>query len=556
MALPNISKVYAGTDEVSKMYLAGEIVYQAEEPTPPAPVPYNEQYFTIEALSAGTLSVSSEGVYYSLNGGTWTHPTISTPISLSQGDKVRFKGNVNHDLTGLFSGNTMSFNVYGNIESLEYGDDFSGQTSIKVNSGFSWCFWNCTGLTDASNLILPATALTSSCYYRMFMGCTSLATAPALPATTLGSTCYYGMFMGCTSLATAPALPATALTYDCYDEMFNRCTSLTTAPALPATTLANSCYTSMFKGCTSLTTAPVLPAQTLVNQCYRAMFSGCTSLDYVECYATSISALSATTNWMNSVAATGTFKRDPSMADWTTGVDGIPSGWTVLEPPQHTTGVWLKDISDLVSPGEFSGTPCGDTYVWEFDPAIETREVAIVVDGEYVNLSEVSVCGYEYYCSGITDSAGGWDDVNDEWIECAYHTGTTVVEFNINLNSATYTPSASTLNLEVDMEEECTCEDQGLCDDGEGGCTECGVDCGHDWENLGYESYEDCTCQNYGENCEEPDCESQGLCDDGEGNCIECEELTNCSEEWENLGYSSEEECDCQENNMGCEAEP
>ena len=44
------------------------------------------------------------------------------------------------------------------------------------------------------------------------------------------------------------------------------------------------------------------------------------------------------------------------------------------------------------------------------------------------------------------------------------------------------------------------------------------------WEQEGYESWEACRCENYGDNCpEEPSCEDQGLCDDGEGNCVECE---------------------------------
>ena len=59
--------------------------------------------------------------------------------------------------------------------------------------------------------------------------------------------------------------------------MFLGCTSLTTAPALPAMTLATYCYYCMFRGCTSLTTAPELPATTLADRCYAYMFYGCTA---------------------------------------------------------------------------------------------------------------------------------------------------------------------------------------------------------------------------------------------------------------------------------------
>jgi hypothetical protein len=201
--------------------------------------------------------------------------------------------------------------VYGNIMSLVGGANFTGLNSME-NRGFAFFFadydsnyggsWVLS--KDGAELLLPATTLASNCYSNMFVGCTSLTTAPELPATTLADSCYNGMFQSCTSLTaapvlqatilaiycyadmfshctsltTAPALPATTLADRCYSGMFSDCTSLTTAPALPATTLASSCYNYMFAGCTSLTTAPVLPATTLLNDCYRSMFSGCTSL--------------------------------------------------------------------------------------------------------------------------------------------------------------------------------------------------------------------------------------------------------------------------------------
>ena len=141
--------------------------------------------------------------------------------------------------------------------------------------------------------------------------------------------CYSSMFGNCTSLETAPELPATTLANNCYTGMFNGCSSLTTAPELPATTLSESCYALMFSGCTSLTTAPELPATTLAESCYSYMFQGCTSLNSVTCLATDISASSCTNWWLHNVAQTGTFYKAASMDDWTEGVSGIPSGWTV-----------------------------------------------------------------------------------------------------------------------------------------------------------------------------------------------------------------------------------
>ena len=100
---------------------------------------------------------------------------------------------------------------------------------------------------------------------------------------------------------------------------------------LPAISLTNGCYFMMFRDCTGLTTAPALPAMTLASDCYSGMFYGCTNLNSITCLATNISAEGCTTNWVNGVAATGTFTKAASMTSWTTGVRGIPSGWTVVD---------------------------------------------------------------------------------------------------------------------------------------------------------------------------------------------------------------------------------
>ena len=115
--------------------------------------------------------------------------------------------------------------------------------------------------------------------------------------------------------------------------LFSGCKGVTNAEnlSLPATTLAQSCYGDMFDGCTSLMTAPELPATTLEKTCYLSMFNNCTSLSSIKCLATNISAKSCTTNWVNRVAASGTFTKAASMTSWTTGIDGIPSGWTVQD---------------------------------------------------------------------------------------------------------------------------------------------------------------------------------------------------------------------------------
>ena len=280
------------------------------------------------------------------------------------------------DGIGTFS-STGNFNVSGNIMSLYYGDEFIGQKDL-TGKNFAFCvlFSGCNKLVNAENLILPATTLTDNCYAYMFNdctsltsapsilpattltnycysgmfnGCTSLTIAPELPATTLDSNCYESMFYSCTSLVKAPQLPATTLAYGCYYGMFQGCTSLTTAPELPATTLADNCYLNMFFDCTSLTTAPELPATTLADYCYNGMFYGCTLLNYIKCLATNISANNCTDGWVTNVAATGTFVKDASMTSWTTGDNGIPSGWVVMndEDDEDSDDIDINEVGSV-----------------------------------------------------------------------------------------------------------------------------------------------------------------------------------------------------------------
>ena len=214
-------------------------------------------------------------------------------------------------------------NMFNGCTSLTQAPELPAITLAK--GCYDYMFTGCTGLTQAPEL--PATKLNDSCYGSMFSGCTSLTQAPELPATKLNDSCYHSMFYGCTSLNQAPELPATTLAYGCYYAMFQSCTSLTQAPELPSITLANYCYNSMFRGCTGLTQAPELPATTLSVSCYESMFYGCKKINYVKCLATYASAADYTKFWLDGVATTGDFYA-PASTNWTSGISGIPKGWT------------------------------------------------------------------------------------------------------------------------------------------------------------------------------------------------------------------------------------
>ena len=267
---------------------------------------YSSQYLTFVALQDGTFQFSNSINYSIDNGATWTQLAANTATpTITSGNKIIWKATLipsSKNGIGTFS-STGDFNVEGNAMSLLYGDNFIEQTDLTSKDYTFFVLFNDCQVINAEHLSLPATTLASSCYGNMFYRCSSLTTAPELPATTLTEYCYAGMFEGCISL--------------------------TTAPELHATILANYCYDSMFRNCSNLTTAPTLSATTLANYCYIYMFYGCTSLNYIKAMFTTTPSSTYTGSWVNGVAASGTFVKN-SAAEWNvTGVNGIPTGWTV-----------------------------------------------------------------------------------------------------------------------------------------------------------------------------------------------------------------------------------
>lgn len=381
--------IYYNENEVLIVKYNDTVVWQKQSPSHD----YSEDYFTTVARSNGAIgfkggsyekrywdeelqdevSVNVDAhIYYSTDSGqTWSSST-NPSVNVSSGDVVMWKcdvetnwvdyegyaDNYNGDsaLVPLIADNnvtTANYDVQGNIMSLIYGNNFSGQTNLQptfevyagydeddgegemvpvmTEATFSFAFRHMFGdlegsdgnnhLISAENLVLPTTAMTSYCYWGMFQGCLSLTQAPSV-------------------------LPATTLAEFCYMEMFQGCSSLTQAPVLPATTLEEECYSCMFADCETLETAPDLPATTLVSGCYGMMLYNCYQLNYIKMLATDISAYNCLYNWVENAGGYtdwdedlqedvwvpndgATFVKAASMTTLPSGVSGIPDGWTV-----------------------------------------------------------------------------------------------------------------------------------------------------------------------------------------------------------------------------------
>lgn len=373
-----------GSSTITALYYGSTLLW-------PLKRDYSKEYLTIEAVDNSVLvqfigyatsgmSVSKD-IQYSKDKSSWTTVSFGPPenipgVGLAKGEKLYLKGNnltysdySDDDNTQSYhcnikiTGDNSSAKLYGNIMSLLYADNFANQTTLHNRCTFGSLFGSSTALTDASNLILPATTLSEYCYESMFGYCSSLISIPKLPATTLAPYCYRSMFQNCTSLIESiQELPATTLAEECYGYMFSECTSLrltpdlpattlapscytymfsntdiTAGPELPATTLAEECYAFMFNNCKSLITAPDLPATTLSRSCYWGMFNGCYLLTYIKClgYTSGDNTgdsdkpiINYTSAWVDGVGSYGTFIKNPNMT-WPTGISGIPDTWKV-----------------------------------------------------------------------------------------------------------------------------------------------------------------------------------------------------------------------------------
>jgi hypothetical protein len=68
------------------------------------------------------------------------------------------------------------------------------------------------------------------------------------------------------------------------------------------------------------------------------MFYNCSKLNYIKAMFTTTPSSSDTGNWVYGVASSGTFVKNKNATWNVTGVDGIPSGWTVVNAREESGG--------------------------------------------------------------------------------------------------------------------------------------------------------------------------------------------------------------------------
>ena len=246
---------------------------------------YKRKYFTVEAITNGTLRYNSTSIEYSLtNGSVWQTLNYNEYLSLNAGNKVLLRGT---NKVGRISYNG-TYKVYGNIMSLKYSDNFTSDDAKVLNSttgGFAGMFSGETGLTDASNLILPATTLNDNCYKAMFSGCTKLTgTVKSIPASSLTNSCCETMFAN-TKITSIPSIKAENVSNKACLGMFSGCTGITDA-SVNVKNISTSGMSHMFVGCTGLLSASIgdygpgeSGAGAITTEGCANMFSGCSGMN-------------------------------------------------------------------------------------------------------------------------------------------------------------------------------------------------------------------------------------------------------------------------------------
>jgi hypothetical protein len=323
-----VSKFYLGGSSDVMIFLGTTKLYPQE---PPAP-----QYFTITSLvdnntitlsNVSKLSTASTFSYSTDNGQTWSSFSLTTGqtqtiATLANGGKLMMYGTnttlaTNYNAGHYFRG-TGDYEVSGEISSLVNGSDLTDTYIASGNSRsytFAQLFSGDTHLTSAENLKISSTALPRNCFNNIFRDCTSLTAAPELPSTVLGDSCYSSMFEGCTSLSKVPSEIkfTSAGGYDVFQRMF--------------------CMNRNSKVTAAMTESPKLYGDWgTIGVRNQQMFCGNGSLETIYCYWTNTSGTFGTTmtNWVNYTDDTNVTFYKRSTQSFASGVNGIKTGWTVV----------------------------------------------------------------------------------------------------------------------------------------------------------------------------------------------------------------------------------
>ena len=315
-----IISAYVGSDQVERLYLGSDIVWEMTQPTPPEPVGplppvahgdnvplsflmLQDGYVGLRCLSgiSATQSSASLGSSKSLDykiygpGHYWGNEDEEFDEESVTSSGTLTITNQSHGQTELVfvpSGHTICF--FGPNNSQGGLISYTGSSRLQVTQSLTFDGFYVSGSPYQTALVygnIMSIVMTELYFEQIYpYEHTSLLSDVDMNAYTFNGLFYdesvrtgqpRSGIMFPSNIEDTLIIPGghgETLTSGCTNMMFMGCENLTKAPALPATTLAPNCYGLMFSCCKNLTTAPALPATTLAPNCYTWMFEQCTGL--------------------------------------------------------------------------------------------------------------------------------------------------------------------------------------------------------------------------------------------------------------------------------------
>ena len=287
-----------------------------------------EEYFTIEfykgngAILLNLVNTGSDGEMNSIRYYYWknTIPNAArdnytgtivggtgqvadgSRINCNQGDIIRL---YRPEQTAIGNG-------------LNNVNRFNGMSNCKVYGNLA----SLIGYTD----VLPEKAFTIMFYYCMFTDCSGL----YFPWTNVPKWAYRWMFYGCNQITKIPNI----------------------STAGPVTLGQEACH-QMFRQCNALTKVDLdeWKITSAGNGAFQNLFFSCTGLNYVKCLDSNpASSINKYNKWLYNVPATGTFIKHPD-ATWSSGISGIPTGWTVKNMNPQVQSLDFNDVNAVYVKG-------------------------------------------------------------------------------------------------------------------------------------------------------------------------------------------------------------
>ena len=457
-------EITIGGKAVKSLSINGDVVWSS--------VTKSYLYFEDRSGAANTITCTKTGsdtewlsLEYSTDKSTWSAYDLTQTLTIPANGKVYLRGSNTYGF-GKDNSNYHTFTCSGNYA---LGGDLSSimDDSLDLyNSRFgSRTFNGSTTLVDISQLVFGNKQILGTTFTWMFQNCSALTSLP----NEIG-------------LSYSPNIDFATHTSH-FTQMFQN-SPIANFPTFPNITAIskNGMYriaqATVGTPNTNLTYVDLSNITTLYEGALYQAFHHITSLEVVkidisawpDLVDSSASDYNATYQWLNDVHSTGVFCTNGNLPI-ERGVSQIPQNWSIadLNGKLHAPHIWQDSNGYINIEDVESGTSC--QFYYTTDNSTPTPSTGTLYTQEFRVADGTTIKAIAHYAGTRSDLI----------------TDSDVAEF-----------------VYVD-------------------CTNC-----DNWEECGYESYEDCDCQ-------------------VNGNCPEEEDCSDCSN-WEECGYESYEGCDCDVN--------